>query len=66
MYASAHDGKLPDKLADVTEVPMPSDPGTGRPFEYRHEGDTATVISQLPGDPLPNNGIRYQVTIRKK
>jgi hypothetical protein len=66
MYAAAHDGKLPDKLGDVTEVPLPTDPGTGRPFEYRREGDTATLVSQVPGDPLRNNGLRYRVTIRKK
>ena len=66
MYAAAHDGRLPDKLDDVTEVPLPDNPGTGRPFEYRREGDTATLVSQVPGDPLPSNGIRYRVTIRKK
>jgi hypothetical protein len=36
MYAAAHDGKLPDNLDDVTEAPIPSDPGTGKPFE-KHE-----------------------------
>jgi hypothetical protein len=66
MYAAAHDGQLPDKLDDVTEVPVPDDPGTGRPFEYRREGDTGTLTSQVPGDPLPGNGVRYRVTIRKK
>jgi hypothetical protein len=66
MHAAAHDGKLPDKLADVTEVPLPNDPGTGRPFEYHREGATATLVSQVPGDPLRNNGLRYRVTVRKK
>jgi hypothetical protein len=66
MYAAAHDGKLPEKLNDVTEVPLPDDPGTGRPFEYSREGETVTLVSQVPGDPLPSNGLRYRVTIRKK
>ena len=66
MHAAAHDGKLPDKLDDLTEVPVPDDPGTGRPFEYGLQGDTATLVSQVPGDPVPNNGLRYRVTIRKK
>jgi hypothetical protein len=66
IYAAAHDGKLPDKLAEITEVPVPEDPGTGRPFEYRREGDTATVLSQVPGEPQSHTGIRYLVTIRKK
>jgi hypothetical protein len=66
LYAAGHDGRLPDQLSDVTEAPVPDDPVTGRPFEYRREGDTATVASQVQRDPLPNNGVRYQVSIRKK
>jgi hypothetical protein len=66
IYAAAHEGRLPDKLDDVKEVPIPNDPGTGKPFEYSREGETATVISKIPNDPVPNNDIRYRVTIRKK
>ena len=66
MYAAAHDGQLPNKLSDVSEAPVPSDPGTGGPFEYSHEGDTATLVSHVPGDPPDRNGVRYRVTIRKK
>jgi hypothetical protein len=65
LYAAAHDGKLPAKLGDVAEVPIPDDPGTGRPFEYHLDGATATLTSQVQDDPLPKNGIRYRVTIRK-
>ena len=66
MHAAVHDGKLPDKLDDVTEVPIPNDPGTDRPFEYNRDGDTATLVSLVPGDPVPNNGLRYRVTIRNR
>jgi hypothetical protein len=66
MYAAAHDGKLPDKLDDVTEVPVPNDPATGRPFAYHREGDTATLVTHIPGDPAPRNGVRYRVIIRKQ
>jgi hypothetical protein len=66
IYSAAHAGQLPEKLGDVTEVPIPDDPGTGRPFEYQCKGDTATLTSQIPGDPLPNYDQRYKVTIRKK
>jgi hypothetical protein len=65
MYAGAHEGRLPDKLGDVTEVPLPDDPGTGRPFEYTRDGDTATVVSKVADDPVPN-GVRFRVTVRKK
>jgi hypothetical protein len=64
-YAAAHDGQLPGQLTDVTELPLPDDPGTGHPFEYRREGDTARLVSQIPGDPQPSSGLRYRVTLRK-
>jgi hypothetical protein len=63
IYAAVHDGKLPNKLDEITEVPVPDDPGTGRPFEYRREGDVATLTSQSPDD-VPNNSIRYRVIVR--
>ena len=67
MYAAAHDGKLPNKLDEITEVPVPPDPSTGRPFEYRCDGNTATLVSQdLIGNPPHILGLRYRVTIRKK
>ncbi len=65
-YAAAHDGRLPEKLSDVTEVPVPDDPGTGRPFEYRREGDAGVVASPAPGEARPNSGVRYRVTLRTK
>ncbi len=66
LYAAAHDGRLPDNLGDVTEVPLPNDPGTGRPFQYHRDGDTATLVSQDPSAPGPGSGVRYRVTVRKK
>lgn len=65
MHAAAHDGKLPDKLDDVTEVPVPNDPGTNKPFEYKREGDAATLVSRIPDDPRPG-GLRFRLTVRKK
>ena len=41
------------------------DPGTGQPFEYRLDGETATLISRVPGEPVATTGLRYRVTIRK-
>jgi hypothetical protein len=65
MQAAANGGKLPQKLSDVTIVPVPNDPGTDRPFEYQCDGDTATITSQVPNDSTPRSGVRYRVTLRK-
>jgi hypothetical protein len=60
LYAVAHDGKLPEKLADCP-VPLPDDPFTGKPFGYQVEAATAHLRAGLPrGD-----NTRYEVTIRK-
>jgi hypothetical protein len=52
LYAADHDGKLPDNLKDITEVPVPFDPFRGEPFIYIRTGDSARLESpflrQLP------------------
>lgn len=65
MHAAAHGGKLPDKLDEVTIVPVPLDPGTGKPFEYQRDGQTAILISRIPGEDLDKTGLRYRLTVRK-
>lgn len=66
LHAAANGGKLPEKLADVTEVPVPADPWTGQPFDYRLEGGKATLAGLPPAgqQPGPINSIRYELTLR--
>jgi hypothetical protein len=66
MYAAAHDGRLPEKLSDITEVPVPENAGTGQPFEYHLDGDTGILVSQVPGETDSMQGIRYRISVRKK
>ena len=35
LYGANHDGRLPEKLSDITEVPIPLDPLNGQPFGYQ-------------------------------
>jgi len=63
LYAAAHDGKLPDRLADVTEVPVPRDPFTGQPFIYHREGKYAFLDSFGPNSRAT---LRYQIEMRRK
>lgn len=65
MYAARHNGQLPDSLARITEVPVPLDPGTGAPFDYRTAGATATLTSRIDGEPLEKSGLRYAISIRR-
>ena len=49
LYGVAHGVRLPEKLADIREVPLPIDPTTGQLFQYRVAGAVATLES--PGAP---------------
>ena len=57
MYAAAHEGRLPEKLDDLS-VPAPVDPVTGQPFTYTLRGQTAV----LDGPPLL--GILFHVEVK--
>ena len=56
LYAAAHQGRLPRRLDDL-EVPIPIDPITGKPFDYRLEGDVARV----EGPTLISTPCRYEI-----
>jgi hypothetical protein len=72
MYAAAHEGRLPDKLTDITEVPVPKDPGTGQSFQYRRDNQKATLIApplkvRSSGKaPIGATGQRYRLTMTRK
>ena len=65
LYAAGHDGRLPAALADVTEVPVPQDPVTGRPFDYRASGDRATLSGPVPPGANPGQALTYEITLRR-
>jgi hypothetical protein len=66
LYAAAHDGRLPQKLADVS-VPLPDDPFTGKPFGYKLDKATAHLRGTRPPADAQNRGYtgRYEVIIHK-
>jgi hypothetical protein len=59
-YAAANDGRLPAGLDEVTETPVPTNPATGKPFEYRLADGVATLSD---GEFLPP--LKYTVNIRQ-
>jgi tetratricopeptide (TPR) repeat protein len=64
LHAALHEGKLPAKLADVTDLPLPLDPVTGKGFDgfYKAEGDKAVLEIPPPPDQPPQLGQRYEFT----
>jgi len=59
IYAAAHEGQLPEKLSEITDVPVPDDPVTGKPFTYRRNGETAL----LEGETLRETPLSYEITM---
>ena len=51
-------GTAPVSLADITVVPVPSDPATGKPFVYKL--DAAAGIATLDVYPSPGHQARYE------
>jgi hypothetical protein len=59
-YAAANSGKLPQRLEDVKETPVPTNPASGKAFEYRVQGDSAVLSDLQSQEPLT-----YEIKIRK-
>jgi hypothetical protein len=63
MYAAAHEGKLPARLSDVRQVPIPINPVTGKPFGYKVAGNTFTLEAVAPAELGARETDRYEVTL---
>jgi hypothetical protein len=63
LYAGTHNGELPARLDDITEVPIPLNPVTGKPFGYHLEGKTAVLDADggLTNSPRP----QYRIVVAK-
>ncbi len=59
IYGAYHDGHLPERLEDISEVPIPEDPVTGLPFEYLCNGNNAV----LSGPTLRDVPLNYEITM---
>lgn len=66
LYAATHEGRLPETLGAITDVPLPIDPITGKSFDlcYRLQGDQA--VFEVPPPPFHATssllGRRYVLT----
>ena len=64
-YAATHDGQLPEKLSDITDLELPKDVFTGKPFEYRRTDKGAVVQSLMPEGGDAVDMTRYEVVVKK-
>jgi hypothetical protein len=66
LFAAAHGGKLPAKLADAG-VPLPLDPFTGKPLRYELKDGVAHLRGTAPKGYAEQTAfnLHYEITIRK-
>jgi hypothetical protein len=62
LYAANHEGHWPERLTDITEVPVPLNPYDGKPFVYERHGDTVVLTFAERG---PKNWHqRFEITLK--
>ncbi|WP_010587075.1 hypothetical protein [Schlesneria paludicola] len=65
LHATANRRKFPESLAEVTLVPIPLNPITGKPITYSLDGETA-VLEFPSSNSIANYGEITRVTLRKE
>jgi hypothetical protein len=67
LYAANHNGSLPPSLEAITEAPVPLDPATGKFFDYKLDGSTATLTAPAPPpyQNIPENKIHYELKLAR-
>lgn len=64
LYAGSHNGKFPDKLSDVTDVKVPDDPVTKKPFSYNRTGSEAVLKLEATEGSEGRDAIRYEIKFK--
>ncbi|MCC7476516.1 MAG: hypothetical protein IT425_14080, partial [Pirellulales bacterium] len=65
MHAANHNRQLPKSLDEITAVPVPLNPATGKSFVYRLDGKTA-ILELPPSDGFPFANRWYEIQIAEK
>jgi hypothetical protein len=63
LYAAAHDGQWPERLADIREVPIPKNPIDDKPFIYQRQGNKAILTCENGPRNVP---WRYEIILMQK
>jgi hypothetical protein len=62
---AAETGKLPAALAEITVVPVPTNPATGQPFPYKLDAASGTATLEAPQIEAPQEARQYVIRLRK-
>jgi len=64
-YAASHNGKFPNQINDIDEVPVPNDPVTQKPFAYSRTGSKAVLEGPVPKGGTDRDAIRYELNLKE-
>jgi len=64
-YAATHDGRLPETLADMSDIKLPIDLMNERAFGYQRTATGAVLQADVPKGGQEHDIIRYQVILKK-
>ncbi|MBL7189244.1 MAG: hypothetical protein ISS70_23195 [Phycisphaerae bacterium] len=64
-YAATHDGRLPEKLSDISDLELPKDVMCDKVFKYQRTATGALLQSEMPKGGDAVDTVRYQVVLRK-
>ena len=65
LYAASHDGKFPNNLTEITEVAIPDDPVTKKPFIYHRTGFQAVLEGPIPEGGTDKDAIQYELKLKE-
>jgi len=65
LYAGSHDHKLPENLDDVTDVKIPVDPVTKKPFSYKSTGIEAVLELEATEGSDGRDAVRYELSLKQ-
>ena len=64
-YAATHDGRLPEKLSDISDLELPMDVMNDKAFGYSRNDTGALLQSQKPEGGDDVDIVRYQIFLKK-
>jgi hypothetical protein len=64
LYAGSHDGEFPGKLSDVTDIKIPVDPVTKKPFSYKKIGSEAVLELEAFEGSAGRDTVRYELKLK--
>ena len=65
LYAATHNGKFPNQLSDITQVPVPDNPVTQKPLIYMRTGSKALLEAPPKEGQEDRYTIRYDLSLKE-